>query len=373
MLKTSFPTIHVSGRAFERGRQYGAQAAQRIKRSVEIYRQIFEHYAGWDWQQVTEHAHTYTPPIESYRPHLLDEMRGIAGGAGVAFKDILALNVRTEIMFAAVARTAAQECTAFVALPEATSNEHTLLGQNWDWKLDTSETVVLLEAEPAEGPAFLTAVEAGLLAKTGMNSAGIGLVTNALVSDQDLGRPGVPYHVILRAILEAETMSGALDAVTRHPRASSANYLIAHRDGEAINVEAAPGDFSQVFMAFPTEGLYSHTNHFVSPGFHLKLKDVGLWDGPGSVFRLQRIQKFLQRQRGACDVSALQKILSDHFNRPHSICSHRDPHRPRIEDYASILSVIMDLNTGTWWLADGNPCQTEYRRLDTGLYPSAQH
>ena len=46
-------------------------------------------------------------------------------------------------------------------------------------------------------------VEAGLLAKTGMNSSGLGLVTNALVTDDDTGDARLPYHVALRAILDA--------------------------------------------------------------------------------------------------------------------------------------------------------------------------
>jgi len=361
----SFPRVQVRGGAFERGQQYGAQASQRIRHNVEVYREIFEHYAGWDWQRVVEHARTYAPSIESYRAHFLDEMRGIADGAGLAFGDILALNVRTEIMFAAVARAAAHECTAFVALPEATADRHTLVGQNWDWKPAASETVVILEAEVTEGANFVTVVEAGLLAKTGLNSAGIGLVTNALVTDQDRGKPGVPYHAILRGILEAETMADAVGAITRHPRASSANYLIAHRDGEAINVEVAPGDYSRVFIAFPEDGVYGHANHFVCPGFDLK--DVELWDGPGSLFRHRRMNRFLEQHRGDCDVTVLKEILADHFDLPNSICSHHDSRFPKVEQYVTVASIIMDLNTADVWLADGNPCQTQYQQLRTNL------
>jgi len=366
MSELSFPRVRVRGTAHERGLQYGAQATERVKRSVELYREVFLRYAGWDWDQVTQHAQTYVAAIEAYRAHLLDEMQGIAEGAGLAFEDVLALNVRTEIMFAAVARAAAQECTAFVALPEATADGHTLVGQNWDWKPATAGTVVLLEAEPQQGPHFVTAVEAGLLAKTGMNAAGIGLVTNALVSDRDQGDPGVPYHAVLRAILESETMSDALLAVTHHARASSANYLIAHRDGEAINVEAAPGDYARVFTAFPEQGLYSHSNHFICPGFDLK--DVELWAGPGSLFRLHRLRKFLQRYHGALSVAKLKEALADHFDSPYGICSHRDPGTPSVEDYVSVLSLIIDLDTATLWLADGNPCRAAYCELATGFY-----
>ena len=72
-----------------------------------MYDRIFESYAGWDWATVTEHAQAYVPAIETYRGHLLEEMRGIADGANLAREDVLALNVRTEVLFAAVARTAA--------------------------------------------------------------------------------------------------------------------------------------------------------------------------------------------------------------------------------------------------------------------------
>jgi isopenicillin-N N-acyltransferase-like protein len=332
---------------------------------VDIYQRVFEHYAGWDWTSVREHTQVYVPAIRAYREHLLGEMHGIAEGADLAFPDVLALNVRTEVMFAAVARSAAQECTAFVALPEATADGHTLVGQNWDWKPDTSGNLVVLEAEPDEGPSFVTVVEAGLLAKTGLNSAGIGLVTNALVSDEDRGEPGVPYHVILRAILESGRVSQALDAITRHRRSSSANYLIAHRDGEAVNVEAAPGDYSRVLTAFPQAGLYSHTNHFTCPRFDLK--DVGIWDGPDSLLRLRRARRLLEARRGALDVASLREVLSDHFSYPDSVCSHADSRVPGIEQYATLFSIIMDLDTGAVWLTQGNPCQAEYHQLETKL------
>jgi isopenicillin-N N-acyltransferase-like protein len=330
-----------------------------------MYDRIFESYAGWDWARVTEHAQGYVPAIETYRGHLLEEMRGIADGADLAWDDVLALNVRTEVMFAAVARASAAGCTAVVALPESTAAGQTLLAQNWDWKPEAADNLVVLEARPDSGPSFVTVVEAGLLAKTGLNSAGIGLVTNALVSDEDRGEPGVPYHVILRAILESDRVSRALLAITRHRRASSANYLIAHRDGEAVNVEAAPGDYARVFIDFPRAGPYGHTNHFVCPRFDLK--DVELWNGPGSLLRLRRAERLLEERQGALDIVGLQEVLSDHFSYPDSVCAHSDPSLPPVEQYVTLFSIIMDLDAASLWLATGNPCQSQYHRLETGL------
>ena len=52
-------------------------------------------------------------------------MEGIAKGAGKEYADILALNVRTEIVFGAFS----DGCTA-VSLK---SPDKSYLGQNWDW------------------------------------------------------------------------------------------------------------------------------------------------------------------------------------------------------------------------------------------------
>jgi isopenicillin-N N-acyltransferase like protein len=195
----TFPQIRVEGGPRDRGRAYGEQASERVHVSLDAYAQVFEHYAGWDWPRVTAEALRFESAIQEYEPRYLEEMRGLAEGAGVGYEDVLALNVRTEIMFAAKARQAREamrqpsECSAFAVLPGASATGHTLVGQNWDWLLHSFETVVVLEAHQEEGPDFVTVVEAGLLAKTGMNSSGIGIATNALVTDCDDGTPAVPY------------------------------------------------------------------------------------------------------------------------------------------------------------------------------------
>src|SRR5205085_4891333 len=111
---------------------------------------------------------------------------------------------------------------------------------------------------------FVTVVEADGSAKAGMNSPAIDLTTNALVAGGDLGKPGIPCHVILRAILDCETLSGVVSTLQRGMRSSSANYLVGYRDGIAMDIEAAPGDFSELHMRFPERDVLVHTNHFLS-------------------------------------------------------------------------------------------------------------
>ena len=100
------PRVRVEGTSYERGRQYGAQARDRVRRSVQAYRQVFAHYAGWDWPAVRRAAAAFQAPVAGFRPAYLEEMRGIADGAGLDLADVLAINVRTEVMYAAKARQA---------------------------------------------------------------------------------------------------------------------------------------------------------------------------------------------------------------------------------------------------------------------------
>jgi isopenicillin-N N-acyltransferase-like protein len=360
----TFPHVRVEGGPRERGRSYGEQAADRVLRSIHAYRDVFRSYAGWDWASVTDHARAYAEPIERFDPVYMEEIRGIAEGAGVPEADVLAINVRTEVMFAAKARDAERrvgECSAFAVTPGRSADGHTLIGQNWDWLLHSADTVVVLEATQSDRPDYVTVVEAGLLAKTGMNSSGIGLVTNALVSTHDHGEPGVPYHVALRAILDAETISDAYAALQRASRSSSANYMIAHRDGLAVNIEGAPGDFSELFLTFPVDGLLLHTNHFASG--QLSGADVGLWVMPDSPFRLERLREQLA---GAPSLSLkdLRQALADHAGHPSGVCCHPDERWDPLEQGETVASVLMDLDERRMWVADGRPCAAPYRELD---------
>ncbi len=123
---TTIPHVRVEGTSLQRGRQYGTQAAGRVHRSVQEYRQVFAHYAGWDWETVRREAARFEAPIADFRPAYLQEMRGIAEGAGLDLADVLAINVRTEVMYAATAR---QAPLAARQVPTATRRMQRLRGR----------------------------------------------------------------------------------------------------------------------------------------------------------------------------------------------------------------------------------------------------
>ena len=162
----------------------------------------------------------------------------------------------------------------------------------------------------------------------------------------------MPYHVLLRAILDAETISDALAALQRAPRSSSAGYLLAHDDGIAAYVEAAPGDFSQLYLLHPDAGLLLHTNHFVSERF--RGKDVSLWAIPDSPFRLARLRSLLEAEDGPFTVDTFQAALADHAGYPSAICCHPDARHASHDQGATVVSAIMALDERRLWLSDGS-------------------
>ena len=103
-------------------------------------------------------------------------------------------------------------------------------------------------------------------------------------------------------------MTDAAKMAQAAPRSSSANYLIAHADDVAVNVEAAPGDFRALSWQIPQDGSLAHTNHFLSlpPG----VDEVSLYAMPDSLIRLQRVAGELSGS-ATWDVKAIGELLSD--------------------------------------------------------------
>jgi isopenicillin-N N-acyltransferase-like protein len=360
-----FPVVTTSGSPYERGVQYGTQARERVQRSISAYADLFAHVAGWDWRRATAEGSRFRPAIEDFAPEYVEELAGIANGAEVDRADVLAINVRTEILNAARVKTALSapiptECTAFASV---SPDGRVLAGQNWDWVPFARDTLIVLQAEPDEGPAFVTGVEAGLLAKFGVNSAGLAVITNALACGEDRGEVGVPYHVMLRALLECGTTAEAVAVLGKPTRASSANYLIADVAGSIVDVEARPGGGESLhFMEPDDRGVMLHTNHFTSPDFDgVDYADLVV---STSQIRLKRMDEAVEDAR---ELEAFAAALSDHTNFPNSVCRHPDRSLPPAEQTETAASVLVDLTAKSVRLSDGPPCEHGFEQLNWSL------
>lgn len=362
--------VLAAGGPRERGRAYGAQAPARVRASIDLYRAVFAHYTGLTWSEIVRRAGAFVPTIEAYDVELIPEIEGIAEGAGVPAEDVLAINLRTELMYGLDRRPrrTADECTAIAAAPPATADDHVWLAQNWDWKPAASNTCVVLACAPAGRPGFVTVVEAGLLAKCGANDAGIAVGANALVSSRDRGEPGVPFHAILRRALTSSSAEEAVDAIALGPRASSANYLLGSADGSTVDIEAIPGGPDDLHAR--REPVLTHTNHFLWPRPR-PFKDVGRVGSDDTLPRLARARRIGE---APVDLDSIREMLRDHERHPGSVCSHQASGYEPVENGRTIASMIVDLTEGTMWVTQGNPCTADYERLGvTDLIHDARH
>ena len=93
-----YPICEIGGVPYERGRQYGEQTADLVRFNLAGYWQLFQAETGLSRPAVLKQTLPFLQPIKEYAPHLVEEMLGIAAGAGVLFEEILALNCRTELL-----------------------------------------------------------------------------------------------------------------------------------------------------------------------------------------------------------------------------------------------------------------------------------
>jgi isopenicillin-N N-acyltransferase-like protein len=317
--------IEVCGGPRERGVSYGRQGAELIRRGAAHYLRQLEGL-GLSSAEFSKLVQEYLPLIERFDPLYVEEMRAIADGADVPFEHIVLLNARTEIVKLArrpdmraqmQSSLLSDGCTVVVATPQVTRDRVVIHAQNWDWKRECAETTCVLLVHRDDGPDFLTFTEAGGLARSGFNTAGIAIGANYLESDRDYRRAGVPLALIRRKVLEQQYLAMAYKAVCVTPKSCSNNIVVSHREGLVIDFECAP---DEAFRVEPTDGLLVHSNHFVSPVALAKLQDKGMATMPDSLYRDQRVRSLLLPHLGQITVEDVQAALFDDFQSPWSVC-----------------------------------------------------
>lgn len=365
-MSVNIPLIEISGDARERGRQHGEAARDRIAQSIAFYSESFSAASGLDWKHVCELAPQWLPLVSRYNgDELVDELHGIAEGAGVTLGDVLALNGRGDLSYTNPFAT--EECSAWAILDEASPDGHVYCGQNWDWKLATQDTVIMLHIEQPGKPTIIMQTEAGQIGRQGANSAGLALNATGLGPRWGSGLR-LPQPYIRRRILDSWTMSEALEASFSSEQSVCSNLLFTHRDGFAIDVESTPGRHG---WGYPRDGVIVHTNHFV---YFVPPQIEGTYRPAvvDSLIRLERIEGVLARVGETTTGTELRALvreaMTDHFSYPNSVCNHPDEREPELDRSQTVASTIVDLTTGEYRLSHGPPCANDYELLPWNLY-----
>lgn len=344
--------LDASGTWYQIGVSHGRQKAPVIHQTVREGIPLLSRQWDLGEKDALARLDAFLPFFKAAAPHLLEEIQGIADGAGISFAHALYLNVRHDLKcIQAAAGHTGIGCTSFAAGREATLSRSGLAGQNKDTTPVALERLFLLRIRPDRGPAILGLVYPGEVGPIGLNSAGVAVLGNALYPRQ--WPLGCPHNLTRRILLEQSSLDGCDRVLRAMGTFSPANVTLADREGRAACFELMGARIGRIDEE---GGLAVHANHVRHPE---------LCDGENfpdrveqSVKRQDRLQDLLAKSAGRLTPQEAMEALKDHEHRPHSICRHQGPINGVAFD--TTFALVCDLKDAVLHLAKGHPCQNAF-------------
>jgi isopenicillin-N N-acyltransferase-like protein len=348
-MSEAYPLFTARGGHRELGREHGEQARSRVRGFLDYLGQTLRLART----EVETRALRFLPLFERHCPHLLDEVRGLAEGAGVPLAEALAVQVRGEL-----GPVSAEACTTFVVSGRGTVTGRVLIGQNSDMDPEIGEFGYVLRLEPEGKPTLLMWTFGGMLGYHGLNAAGVAHFANAL-GGGPAWRFGLPHYPVKRLMLEQHTVDEVLGVLRQVPVCSSGNYVLCDGHGCIADVELTAEGFA--LLPGEGEGFLAHTNHFLCGPCAGPASDAA--SVPDSFPRLRRMRELLRSRFGRLTVEDLKRFLADHAGEPTSICRHphEGPDHPSVSARGrTVASLIAEPAAGRLHVARGNPCGAAY-------------
>jgi isopenicillin-N N-acyltransferase-like protein len=345
--------VSLRGSPYEQGKQLGAGAADLIRENILAATQLCDEIdAGPNRSAYRAMTLRNEAWVSRAFPELLDELHGIADGAGIPYADLLDLNVNTDVAYAR-AYSELQDCTQILAMGSATVDGKTYVGKTRDLRLGPKRHV-LLHREYDDGSYRNELQIAGQLTlPVGVNSHGVTLTTSGQWSPRvvvDLRKADRAWHILnLQPILRhARSVDDVIGMVREQPRVCGMQ-LVAADDRRAVALEVT-GDEVEVFE--PEEGILARTNHFLGPKFRQLAPTVE--ENRGTYDRYARARDLAEQRHGSIVMHDILRVLSDHAEPPvQSICRHPGPD----QEGATYAATIICPQDRTMWAMFGNPCE----------------
>ena len=336
-----FPVIQAGGSPYDVGVIHGRAATATIEA------EITARLRNRDLDHAFAEARAGIPHVRDWAPHLLDEMRGIADGAGVELAAILAVN-----RVGYVEAPAPAGCTAFIAGPDLTQDGSIYGGQNKDTGFGASERRVILSLAPEGRPSVVTYAYAGSLGHIGINSAGFSRWGMSLFTDEpDALGAKLPVH---RMLLECRSVAECRQLVKAMGAKDAGAHAISDADGHCGVIEQFDG--KNVWLDGGRDHA-GHANAIASPDPEDRAFDREdsatwyAWD------RHRRVNEILEERRGSLSVDACFDMLSDHEGTPRSICRHEENLTP-YKNNLSNAGIVAEPLEGRLHISYGPPCRS---------------
>ncbi|HJS71024.1 MAG TPA: C45 family peptidase, partial [Gaiellaceae bacterium] len=219
MTPPPIPLVRAQGAHPEAGKQIGRATADAIRRSVgdaNLDLALIERYRAVTCEHV---------------PWVVEELDGAAAGAGVDTLAVFAASI--EELAPAEATTG---CSDLVVTGARTADGHLLVAHTNDLYAEDEDEIVAIEWRVPGQPVAFT-LGTGPWISVGWNDAGLSVTGNEVSPNDE--RVGIPRLLQVRDVLARRTLDEAVAASLHPARASAYNWVLAHSDGRAANVEAS--------------------------------------------------------------------------------------------------------------------------------------
>ena len=317
--------LSVEGTRYRLGWAHGRRLAPAVRSNVDA----FLCAAARDGRDTTRLLREARALRREIPPGLLDELQGLAGGAGLPEEHVLAFNLLHT-------RVIPDDCTVMFAMGDATASGRVIFMKNSD-KIGGEGMVgehfymhkeinVILNVHPDDGPAIIGVAAAGSAGlKMGVNSRGVAAGANISRTRALAGRQvsvtemrALDRTQLVREGLQEASARAAAQVVVGQlmdrPMATSGNLEFVD-SREAWIIE---GSYDRHAVEVITGGVGSRTNCFVV---------LSEGNDPGDVSsqcRLVRTRQLLREHEGRLTVESMIACSQDHANGPgpNSICRH---------------------------------------------------
>jgi isopenicillin-N N-acyltransferase-like protein len=336
-----------AGSAYEIGVQHGRALAAEIVREAAAALEGLGPALGMPQAQALEQVvGLYEPVFARHAPSVLEEVRGLADGAGLAYPHAFYAATRDGMGLGPPRATSG--CTSILCGGAASADGRVLVAQTKDTNAPL-ERYRIMHLDYDSGRSAVLLNYPGWIANIGLTSSGLAFAANSLYAAAPEG-PTVPLTLLRRLILEKPSVTDVLGAI-RGMRFENFCMLLGDAGGRLVCLESAAG---RLEVAEVSGRAFGHTNTILI-GDLARYQEAVL-GSPSAPVRQRNVDRLLAGA-SRLTVGALQRILADHTDYPLSICRHPSEADPLV----TTAAFVADLTGREIHIAIGNPCRSAFR------------
>ena len=377
-MSSDIQVLVLEGSARRRGQIHGETLKATIHKHIERWKHALQKEMGLNPDEYLEQFFADTnflPAIEKWTPDLLQEVRGIAEGAGIDFKYALVRQLSDEETWyrfekkvraggQAIERIrsqlSAENCSAIGV--QAQGDKPPVVAQNMDTPAYYDGHQILLHIkDPASPVEALVFTIAGKISLAGLNNQGVGICCNTLIQ-LNFAANGLPEDFVVRGFLARPTLDNALTFLRGVKHASGQNYVIGGPE-RVLDLECSAGKICE-FLPYPGADRVYHTNHPLANDDQ-ELHKARLAKMPPDILewyknrqtthaRFASLEKQLSDPTEVIDLDKIKAALSSHDG---PVCINRGT-----GGSITLGCLVMELaSPPVLHLAPGPPCSTPFQ------------